>query len=104
MTKRSPDKREQKRLKKIEDGKQAKRYRMIRDVMDGLSLRDTAERHRVSHSCVKYWVDRLLEKRTIVEFVQGQPLRKIVYELRENHRELVNTRRTGPEPGNCPKV
>jgi hypothetical protein len=44
MTKRSPDKREQNRLKKIENEKQRKRYMAAKYVKEGSSLRGAAEK------------------------------------------------------------
>ncbi|MPM60564.1 IS481 family transposase ISMav2 [bioreactor metagenome] len=99
MPKKNPDKREAKRLEKLEVAKQSLRWRAAEMVKDGLSLRKAGGILGMSHQFVKNWVDRLLEKKHVGK--------KAVYELRKGARDLVATQRPGPEPGRdhvCDKV
>ena len=103
MTKKSPDKKEQKRLKKIEDAKQSRRYRAAEMVKDGHSCRSAAKILGVSLQFVSYWSRRPLEI--------GKELRKVgsiirwvrTFKFKEGCRSLLATRKPGPAPGNCPK-
>lgn len=101
MTKRSPDKREQKRLKKIEDERQKKRYLAAEYVSRGLSYRKAADKIGLSHQFVMYWARRLLDEERVVGD-DGSDVS--VFRFKEGYRELLATRKTGPQPGKCPKV
>ena len=99
MPRKNPDKREAKRLEKLEVAKQSLRWRAAEMVKDGLSFRKAGEILGMSHQFVKNWVDRLLEKKYVGK--------KAVYERRKGAKDLVMTRRPGPEPGHdhvCDKV
>lgn len=101
MTKRSPDKREQNRLKKIEDAKQKKRYLAAEYVSNGMSYRQAAEKVGRSHQFVKYWAHRLLE---MDKSNLNHKSKKPKYRFKKGYRKLLATRKTGPQPGLCPKV
>lgn len=70
MTKKNPDKREQSRLKKIEDKKQGLRYRAAQQIVDGNSLRVAGKAVGMSADFVRTWRDRLLEPH-VHEYVNG---------------------------------
>lgn len=103
MSKKSPDKKEQKRLKKIEDAKQSKRFRAAEMVKDGYSCREAAKILGSSPQFVSYWSRRLL--------IIGKETRKVdgvirwvrTFEFKEGFRSLLASRKPGPAPGNCPK-
>ena len=104
MTKKSPDRREQNRLKKIENEKQRKRYLAAQYVKEGCSLREAARKVGMSTYFVSEWRDRLLEHRVIRRPVKGR-LRNIdVYTWKQGFKSLLGTGRPGPKPGNCPKT
>ena len=94
MTKKNPDKREVKRLKKLEDAKQNLRWRAAEMVRDGFSYRKAAEILNRSHQFVKIWADRLLTEK----WVKGRLIRV----FKKGARKLVETRRPGPRPGLSP--
>ena len=104
MTKRNPDKREQKRLKKIEDERQSKRYRAAELVKDGYSYRAAAEMLGTSHQFVSDWSHTLLDMRTVRRRVGGVVKRVRVCRFKEGFRGLLATRRPGPAPGSCPEA
>ena len=91
MPRKNPDKREAKRLEKLEVAKQSLRWRAAEMVRNGLSLRKAGEILGMSHQFVKNWVDRLLEKKHVGK--------RTVYTLNRGARELIVTQRPGPEPG-----
>ena len=62
MSRKTPDKREQNRLKKIEAEKQSKRMRTADMVMRGYSLRKAAAVLKISHQFVANYAKRLLDK------------------------------------------
>lgn len=104
MTKRSPDKREQNRLKKIENEKQRKRYLAALCIKDGCSLRDAARKVGMSTYFVSEWRDRLLDHKVVRRLVKGR-LRDIdVYTWKPGFKSLLGTKKPGPKPGNCPKT
>lgn len=104
MTKKSPDKREQNRLKKVENEKQRKRYLAAEYVMEGCSLRVAASNVGMSTYFVSEWRDRLLDRRVLRRPVKGRLKTVLTYEWKKGYRELLKTRKPGPEPGNCPKT
>jgi hypothetical protein len=63
MPRKNPDKREAKRLEKLEIAKQSLGWRAAEMVKDGLSLRKAGGILGTSHRFVKNWIDRLLEKK-----------------------------------------
>jgi hypothetical protein len=60
MTKRNPDKREEKRRFKVKQAEESKRWKAARMVMDGKSYRSVAIAVDRSVAYVQYWADRLL--------------------------------------------
>jgi len=104
MTKRSPDKREQNRLKKIEQERQRKRYLAAEYVKDGRSLRYAAKKVGMSTFFVMEWRDRLLDCKVVRKPVKGglKTVRK--YSWKRGFKEILKTRKPGPEPGICPKT
>jgi hypothetical protein len=103
MTKKSPDKKEQKRLKKIEDAKQSRRYRAAEMVKGGYSCRGAAKILGVSPQFVSYWSRRLLEIGKELRKVGGAARWVRTFKFKEGFRGLLASRKPGPEPGNCPK-
>lgn len=104
MTKRNPDKREQKRLKKIEDEKQAKRYRVALLVKEGKSLREAGEAIGMSHEFAREWRDRLLDAHVSFKRIDGKRKKIVTYTFKKGVKGLLATKRPGPRPGTCPKV
>lgn len=100
MSKKTPDKREQNRLIKIEKQRQSKRTRAVVMVIDGYSFRRAAEILKESHQFVANWVKRCTNR--TVTIVNGK--RIVRYEKKKEIRDLVKTRKPGPPPGNCPVV
>lgn len=98
MTRKTPDMREAKRLKKIEDEKQSKRMKAAYMVMDGHSYREVAKCLHVSHQTVSNWAHRYLKKKVTV--INGK--KKVTYTMRESVKELIKSRKPGPKPGNHP--
>lgn len=99
MKKKNPDKREVKRLEKLEDAKQNLRLRAAEMVKDGFSYREAGKILGTSHQFVKIWVGRLLEKKRVK--------RTFVYVFRKGVRKLAATRKPGPRPGSdrvCDKI
>ena len=103
MTKKSPDKREQKRLKKVEEKKQSDRLRAAMMVKDGSSYRCTAKLLGKSHQFVSEWAHKLLDIRTVLKEVDGTIKKVREYELKDGYRSLLATKKPGPAPGICPK-
>ena len=104
MTKRNPDKREQKRLIKVEAEKQSKRYRAAELVKDGYSYRSAADLLGTSHQFVSDWSHKLLAMRKVRRKVGGVIKWVRVCEFREGFRSLLATKKPGPAPGTCPKA
>ncbi|NLN71513.1 MAG: transposase [Thermoplasmatales archaeon] len=99
MPRKNPDKREAKRLEKLEVAKQSLRWRAAEMVKNGPSLRKAGGILGTSHPFVKNWVDRLFEKKHAGE--------RTVYTFKRGARELIVTRRPGSEPGRdhvCDKI
>ena len=84
---------EQKRLKKIEDERQSKRYRAAELVKDGYSYRAAAEMLGTSHQFVSDWSHTLLDMRTVRRKVGGVVKRVRVCRFKEGCRGLLATRR-----------
>lgn len=109
MTKRNPDKREQNRLKKIEDGKQKKRYLVAKYVSEGHSYRVAARKTKgVSHQFVKEWATKLLDSESMrivtVKDPDGRERKVRLFNFKKGYRKLLATRKPGPDAGNCPKA
>lgn len=106
MTKRNPDKREQKRLKRIEEDKKGKRYIVAQSIVEGGSIRQAAKKVQMSTAFVIYWRDRLLDRKTRYVPRKGHrdPVPVYHYVWKEDWKDLIGTRKPGPAPGNCPKV
>lgn len=104
MTKKNPDKREQKRLKKIEDEKQNRRYRVAREIVNGRSLREAGRAVNQSADFARTWRDRLLEPHRYIGERNGRAVEITEYTFRKDWRERIASRRTGPRPGATPKV
>ena len=85
MKKKNPDKREVKRLEKLEDAKQNLRLRAAEMVKDGFSYREAGKILGMSHQFVKIWVGKLLEKKRVK--------RTFVYVFRKCARKLAATRK-----------
>ena len=94
MKKKNPDKREAKRIQKLEDAKQNLRWRAAEMVKNGFSYRKAGKILNRSHQFVKNWVDKLLVKKRVKE--------DFVYVLRKSARKIVETKRPGPRPGLSP--
>ena len=86
-----PDKREARRIEKLEGDKQNLRWRAAEMVKDGHSYRYTGKTLGRSHQFVKIWAKRLLEKIRVKGI--------FVYKFRKDARKRVVTRRPGPRPG-----
>jgi hypothetical protein len=104
MTKRSPDRREQNRLKKIESEKERRRYLAADYVRQGLSLRAAAEKVGRSTFFVSCWRDMLLDCRVRKKRIGGVVLTIREYSWKKGYRALLVSRRPGPKPGRCPKA
>ena len=108
MTKKSPDKREQKRLKKIEESRQSKRYRAAMLFADGCSLREVANAIHMSHEFVRTWADKLVDKTQSWQHKRINPDGSVevrtCYRLKEGCKAFLPTKKPGPRPGFCPKV
>lgn len=91
MKKKNPDKREARRIEKLEGDKQNLRWRAAEMVKDGHSYRYTGKTLGRSHQFVKIWAKRLLEKIRVKGI--------FVYKFRKDARKRVVTRRPGPRPG-----
>ena len=89
MTKKSPDKREQRRFKKIEDERQSLRYKAADLVRRGHSYRSAAKILGVSHQFVCNWARRLLDSRTVSKKVHGKVVHVREYVFKEDWRELI---------------
>jgi len=81
MPRKNPDKREAKRLEKLEVAKQSLRWRAAEMVKDGLSLRKAGGILGTSHQFVKNRVDRLLEKKRVGK--------RTVYTLKRSARNSI---------------
>jgi transposase InsO family protein len=101
MTKKNPDKREEKRRFKAKQAEESRRWKAAQMVMEGKSYRAAAAVAERSVAYVQYWAERLLI-RTGWRRVDGR--RKKRYIFRKGARKLVSDRRRGPPPGNCPKM
>lgn len=104
MTKKSPDKRKEQELKRIEDKKQRLRLFAAQYVKDGDSLREAAEKVGMSTFFVKEWRDRLLDRKVVRMPVKDGLKTVYVYSWKKGFRKLLKSKKPGPEPGNCPKT
>lgn len=104
MTQKSPDKRVQNRLKKIEDEKQRTRYLAAELVMKGYSLRQVAKKVGRSTYYVSTWSNKLLDYKDIRKPVKGGLKTVRVYTWKKGYKELLKTKKPGPKPGVCPKT
>ncbi len=104
MTTRSPDKREQNRLKKVENDKQRRRFLAAEYVKKGLSLREAAKKVDRSPYFVMEWRDKLLDCKVVRKPVRGGLKTVRVYTWKKGHKELLKSKKPGPRPGNCPKA
>lgn len=98
MTKKNPDKREQKRLYKIEVKKQSLRLRAAELTIDGYSTREAGELLNMSHQFVADW-SKILLICTVVR-KKGKLVKK--YRFRKGIKKLLESKKPGPAPGNCP--
>lgn len=104
MTEKNPDRRELERLEEIEDGKQQKRCQAALCIKEGPSLGKTAGKIGMSHISVKTWRDRLPDRIGSEYTMKGRTHVIGTYSFKKDRREIIMTRKPGPEPGNCPKA
>ena len=110
MTKRSPDCRTAKKLKKIEDERQAIKVKICQLRIEGHSLRDIGKRFGFSHQRVKDICDVLLEVETparhrIFKGPRGGVRKQYIppkYRFKAGFKSLLPTKKRGPAPGNTP--
>jgi len=101
MTKKNPDKREEKRRFKAKQAEEARRWKAAQMVIDGKSYRYIADIVDRSVAYVQYWANRLLIQKGWRRIGRR---RKKRYEFRKGAKKLVSDRKRGPPPGNCPKA
>jgi len=101
MTKKNPDKREEKRRFKARQAEEARRWKAAMLVEEGKSYRYAADIVDRSVAYVQYWAERLLIQNGWRKIGRR---RKKRYEFRKSAKKLVSDRKRGPPPGNCPKA
>lgn len=111
MTRKNPDKRTAKRLKKLEDERQAKKVKICQYRIKGESYRTIGARFGMSHQAIANICNLLL--------VVVKPARKVIrhgprggrimtitkeeYGFKKGFKSLLASKRPGPRPGATPK-
>jgi transposase InsO family protein len=100
MTKRKPDRREQKRIDKHNCEEEARRAKVILEISHGKSLRAAGAAVGRSHEYARYWRDKGMTAAG-VRVADGR--RRTKYVLKKGWKDLIKVRKPGPPKGRTVK-